>query len=137
MGTTAATSARHPRRARQDEATAGLTVTARAARGKAARAAVPREKHADFEPAPGRPDPVGLLQDQSATRPAACCSSSVTGSARPAAGSKAAWASLGTLVRAALPRAARAAGLRAAWRSAGSWGSFGTWLPANSSCFPR
>ena len=68
MGTTAATSARHPRRARLDEASAGLTVTERAARGKAARAAVPREKHADFEPAPGRPDPVGLLQDQSATR---------------------------------------------------------------------
>ena len=34
----------------------------RAARGKAARAAVPRESHACFKPAVGRPDPVSLLE---------------------------------------------------------------------------
>ncbi|TCC12428.1 DUF2252 domain-containing protein [Kribbella soli] len=40
----------------------------RAARGKEARAAVPRESHAVFDPRPGRPDPVGLLEEQAASR---------------------------------------------------------------------
>jgi uncharacterized protein (DUF2252 family) len=40
----------------------------RAARGKAARAAVPRSRHATFEPAADRPDPVELLESQSASR---------------------------------------------------------------------
>jgi len=40
----------------------------RVARGKAARAAAPRPGHAGFEPAAGRPDPVDLLESQSATR---------------------------------------------------------------------
>src|SRR5438874_7108606 len=45
-----------------------LTVAERAARGKAARAEVPRSSHAGFEPAPRRPDPVKLLERQAETR---------------------------------------------------------------------
>ena len=37
------------------------SVEERAARGRAARAEVPRSSHADFEPASRRPDPVELL----------------------------------------------------------------------------
>ena len=40
----------------------------RVARGKAARADVPRSSHAEFTPAAGRPDPVTLLADQAASR---------------------------------------------------------------------
>jgi len=42
--------------------------TERAARGKAARAAVPRSYHADWEPSSHRPDPVDLLEAQARTR---------------------------------------------------------------------
>jgi uncharacterized protein (DUF2252 family) len=45
-----------------------LTVAERAARGKAARAEVPRSSHAGFEPAAGRPDPIKLLERQAKTR---------------------------------------------------------------------
>jgi len=45
-----------------------LTPAERVARGKAARAAVPRESHAVFEPPPGRPDPIDLLEQQATTR---------------------------------------------------------------------
>src|ERR1700751_4162076 len=45
-----------------------LTTAERAARGKAARAAVPRTSHAVFEPAPDRPDPIALLEEQAVTR---------------------------------------------------------------------
>jgi uncharacterized protein (DUF2252 family) len=45
-----------------------LTVAERVARGKAARAEVPRSSHAVFEPGPERPDPVDLLERQAATR---------------------------------------------------------------------
>ena len=45
-----------------------LSVAERVARGKAARAEVPRSSHAGFEPAPGRADPVGLLEQQATTR---------------------------------------------------------------------
>ena len=45
-----------------------LTVGERAARGRAARAEVPRRSHAGFEPASTRPDPIGLLEQQAATR---------------------------------------------------------------------
>ena len=45
-----------------------LTTAERAARGKAARAAVPRTSHAVFEPTPDRPDPIALLEEQAATR---------------------------------------------------------------------
>ncbi len=45
-----------------------LTPAERAARGKAARAEVPRDSHAIFDPPPNRPDPVALLQEQAAAR---------------------------------------------------------------------
>jgi len=45
-----------------------LTVAERVARGKAARAEVPRSSHAAFEPASHRPDPVQVLQQQAQTR---------------------------------------------------------------------
>jgi uncharacterized protein (DUF2252 family) len=40
----------------------------RIARGKAARAEVPRESHAEFTPGPDRPDPLSLLEGQGVTR---------------------------------------------------------------------
>ncbi|WP_131746478.1 DUF2252 domain-containing protein [Frankia sp. Cppng1_Ct_nod] len=40
----------------------------RVARGKAARATVPRSSHGEFEPAPKRPDPVDVVERQSSTR---------------------------------------------------------------------
>ncbi len=45
-----------------------LTVDERVARGKVARAEVPRSSHAVFEPGPERPDPIDLLERQAATR---------------------------------------------------------------------
>jgi uncharacterized protein (DUF2252 family) len=45
-----------------------LTVAERVARGKAARAEVPRASHAAFEPAARRADPVELLERQAETR---------------------------------------------------------------------
>jgi uncharacterized protein (DUF2252 family) len=45
-----------------------LSVAERAARGKAARAEVPRSRHAVFEPAARRVDPVKLLERQAKTR---------------------------------------------------------------------
>ena len=39
-----------------------LTVAERVARGKAARAEVPRSSHAEFAPSAARPDPVALLE---------------------------------------------------------------------------
>jgi uncharacterized protein (DUF2252 family) len=45
-----------------------LSVAERVARGKAARAEVPRSSHAAFEPAPHRTDPVKVLERQARTR---------------------------------------------------------------------
>ncbi len=45
-----------------------LSVAERVARGKAARAEVPRSSHAAFEPAPHRADPVKVLERQAQTR---------------------------------------------------------------------
>ena len=45
-----------------------LTVPERQARGKAARREVPRSSHATLANVPARPDPVALLESQSATR---------------------------------------------------------------------
>jgi uncharacterized protein (DUF2252 family) len=45
-----------------------FTLAERAARGKAARAEVPRSSHAAWEPPPHRPDPVALLEEQAGTR---------------------------------------------------------------------
>ena len=45
-----------------------FTPAERAARGKAARGELPRSAHADWEPGPGRRDPVDLLEEQAQTR---------------------------------------------------------------------
>jgi uncharacterized protein (DUF2252 family) len=45
-----------------------LSVAERIARGKAARAEVPRSAHAVFDPGPARPDPVDLLERQAGAR---------------------------------------------------------------------
>jgi uncharacterized protein (DUF2252 family) len=45
-----------------------LTPRERAARGRAARAEVPRSSHADLTPRPGRPDPVELLESLATSR---------------------------------------------------------------------
>ncbi|HEY6312782.1 MAG TPA: DUF2252 domain-containing protein [Streptosporangiaceae bacterium] len=45
-----------------------LTSAERAARGKAARSAVPRESHAVFDPPSDRPDPIALLEEQAKSR---------------------------------------------------------------------
>jgi uncharacterized protein (DUF2252 family) len=45
-----------------------FTPEERAARGKAARAEVPRRVHGEWEPPPHRPDPVDLLQEQAQSR---------------------------------------------------------------------
>jgi len=45
-----------------------MTPAERAERGKAARAAVPRESHAEFDPLLDRPDPLGLLEEQAQAR---------------------------------------------------------------------
>jgi uncharacterized protein (DUF2252 family) len=51
-----------------DGALGHLTPAERAARGAEARAAVPREAHAIFDPGSGRPDPIALLTGQAASR---------------------------------------------------------------------
>ena len=50
------------------DAAGQLTPAERAARGKAARAAVPRQSHAVFDPPSDRPDPLSLLEEQARTR---------------------------------------------------------------------
>jgi uncharacterized protein (DUF2252 family) len=60
-----------PRSAHRHQLESGLgnlSSAERAERGKAARAEVPRESHALFEVPPDRPDPVALLEEQSAGR---------------------------------------------------------------------
>jgi len=51
-----------------DSAAGRLTPAERAERGKAARAAAPRDRHAVYDPPADRPDPVRLLEGQAATR---------------------------------------------------------------------
>ena len=48
--------------------TSQATAAERAERGRAARSAVPRSSHGPYEPARGRPDPIGILEAQAATR---------------------------------------------------------------------
>jgi uncharacterized protein (DUF2252 family) len=55
-------------RGSQAAAVPHLSVAERAARGKAARAEVPRSSHAAFEPPPTRADPIELLESQATTR---------------------------------------------------------------------
>jgi uncharacterized protein (DUF2252 family) len=56
------------RRFALDSAAARLTPAERADRGRAARSAVPRDSHAAYHPRADRPDPVGLLERQAASR---------------------------------------------------------------------
>ena len=56
------------RRFTLDSAAGRLTPAERAERGKAARSAVPRERHAVYDPPADRADPVSLLERQAATR---------------------------------------------------------------------
>ncbi|MFN2181191.1 MAG: DUF2252 family protein, partial [Candidatus Promineifilaceae bacterium] len=49
-------------------ATEYLIVKERVRQGKAARSDCPRSSHAAWDPAPGRPDPVALLEDQARSR---------------------------------------------------------------------
>ena len=65
MGITQAEPATRPSHVRKVE---HFTPAERAARGKAARGEVPRRAHAEWEPAPHRPDPVELLEEQAASR---------------------------------------------------------------------
>ncbi len=57
-----------PGRYQLDAQVGRLTRAERAARGKAARAEVPRDSHAAFDPAADRPDPIALLEEQAASR---------------------------------------------------------------------
>ena len=65
---TARAAARETQRYQLDSGLERMTPAERAARGKEARAAVPRDSHAAFDPGPGRPDPVGLLEEQAKSR---------------------------------------------------------------------
>ena len=56
------------RRYQLDAGLAQMTPAERAARGKQARAVVPRESHAVFDPPPDRPDPISLLEEQAKSR---------------------------------------------------------------------
>jgi hypothetical protein len=71
MTTTTSKPARPTPRASKERAAAAvphLSVAERIARGKAARAEVPRSTHAVFAPSPERVDPVALLERQAQTR---------------------------------------------------------------------
>ena len=65
---TARPATRETQRYQLDTGRERMTPADRAARGKEARAAVPRDSHAVFDPGPGRPDPVGLLEEQAKSR---------------------------------------------------------------------
>jgi uncharacterized protein (DUF2252 family) len=65
---TAAAPARRLPRYQLDSGLAHLTPAEREARGKDARAHVPRESHAVFDPPADRPDPLALLEQQAASR---------------------------------------------------------------------
>jgi uncharacterized protein (DUF2252 family) len=67
-GLTAEAPVRTVGRYQLDSEVGRLTPAERAARGKAARAEVPRARHAVFEPPPDRPDPIALLEEQAKTR---------------------------------------------------------------------
>ena len=65
---TAEAPSRRTARYRLDSEVGRLTPADRAARGKAARAEVPRDSHAAFDPPPDRPDPIRLLVEQAKPR---------------------------------------------------------------------
>jgi uncharacterized protein (DUF2252 family) len=60
--------ARHNGRRAKSAPLPHLTASEREAAGKAARARVPRSAHREWQPAPDRPDPVELLNEQDASR---------------------------------------------------------------------
>jgi uncharacterized protein (DUF2252 family) len=66
--TTAVRPGRPTQRDQLDTELGHLTPAERAVRGKAARAEVPLESHAAFDPPPDRPDPIALLEEQGRTR---------------------------------------------------------------------
>src|ERR1700728_1777250 len=68
MNATERAGGRAVQRARAGAAQPRPTPAARAALSTAARAVAPRGRHAVFEPATGRADPVSLLEQQAATR---------------------------------------------------------------------
>ena len=65
---TAGAPARGTQRYQLETGLGELTPAERAARGKEARAAVPRDTHAVFDPPADRPDPIGLLEEQARSR---------------------------------------------------------------------
>ena len=65
---TVETPARAVHRYQLDSGTGRLTPAERVARGKAARAEVPRDSHAVFDPPSDRADPIALLAEQARTR---------------------------------------------------------------------
>jgi uncharacterized protein (DUF2252 family) len=65
---TAVRPARPTQRYQLDAEVGHRTPAERAVRGKAARAEVPLESHAWFDPPPDRPDPIALLEEQAETR---------------------------------------------------------------------
>ncbi|HEX9065182.1 MAG TPA: DUF2252 domain-containing protein [Streptosporangiaceae bacterium] len=65
---TPAKAAASGRRYHLDSSYKRLTPAERAERGRQIRTEVPRSSHAEFSPGSGRPDPVAMLQAQSATR---------------------------------------------------------------------
>jgi uncharacterized protein (DUF2252 family) len=67
-GMAEAQSEQPPRTRGRAKTVAHLTPAQRAARGKAARAEVPRTSHGKWEPSPARPDPIALLEEQAKTR---------------------------------------------------------------------
>jgi uncharacterized protein (DUF2252 family) len=67
-GRTAEAPARTLGRYQLDAEVGQRTPAERSARGKAARAEVPRDSHAAFDPPPDRPDPLALLEQQGKSR---------------------------------------------------------------------
>src|SRR5689334_12277969 len=67
-GLTSEAPARPVGRYQLDTEVGRLTPAERAARGKAARAQVPRDSHAGFDPPADRADPIALLEQQATTR---------------------------------------------------------------------
>ncbi|HEY6310903.1 MAG TPA: DUF2252 domain-containing protein [Streptosporangiaceae bacterium] len=68
MTVTAEAPPRGKQRYQLDPGVGRLTPAESAARGKTARAEVPRDSHAMFDPPPDRPDPIGLLEEQGKSR---------------------------------------------------------------------
>ena len=67
-GQTVEAAARAVGRYQLDTGVGRLTPAERTARGKQARSAVPRDAPAVFDPPSGRPDPIGLLEEQARSR---------------------------------------------------------------------